>query len=890
VIKSKVILMNQKDDQHYEQTVFNKKPEVRDPETITCLGLSFSNENERKQYFLEKLRNKLKDPDFRLIDGFPVGSDEDILDLSDPPYYTACPNPFIDDFITKYGNLYDPSTVYHREPFAADVSEGKNDPIYNAHAYHTKVSYLAIRRYIAHFTEPGDIVLDFFSGTGMTGVASQKCEGGQRYCILNDISPIATRIAGSFTSPYSLNWIEKEAEQKLTEIQHEYDWMYNTLHCGWPAGERDPKKRENQFHSQQNSKGTINFVVWSNIFICSECGSEINFWKTAVSFQDECVLDDFKCPNCQVSLKKHGLQKAMITVFDSALKKTSSFSKQEPVLINYSFKGKRFEKEPDEMDKEVLKRVEKFQIINWYPTARMPEGDESRRNDPAGLTHVHHFYTKRNLIALSALRKAVDNNPALLFWFTSTLPWCGKENRLHISNYFGKKGGQITSLRGTLYIPSLSVETNVFERFELRLKSALVESGSRSNGCFVSTNSATNLHFIPNNTIDYIFIDPPFGDNLMYSELNFIWEAWLKVSTQTRNEAIINKTQGKDLFAYQDLMAQSFHEGYRVLKPGRWITIEFHNSKNSVWNAIQEALQNAGFVIADVRTLDKGKGSFKQVTSTGAVKQDLIISAYRPNNGLEDHFKTTAGTEEGVWDFIRTHLRQLPIFVSKDDQTEVIAERQNYLLFDRMVAFHVQRGIKVPLSAAEFYAGLHRRYPKRDDMFFLPEQVAEYDRKRMTVKKIEQLSLVVHDENSTVQWLRRELSQRSQTYQELQPKFLRELHRTEYEKLPELQEILEENFLKNDKGEWYVPDPQKLTDLEKIREKTLMREFQTYIESKGKIGIFRSEAVRTGFSHCWTNADYEGIIKVAEKLPQDVLQEDPTLLMYYDNAQTRRPS
>jgi len=155
----------------------------------------------------------------------------------------------------------------------------------------------------------------------------------------------------------------------------------------------------------------------------------------------------------------------------------------------------------------------------------MPEGDESRRNDPAGITHVHHFYTKRNSLALSSLRRLAEGYRALLFWFTSTLPWCGRENRLHMSNYFGKKGGQITSLRGTWYVPSLSIETNVFERFDLRIKSALVEPGSRANGCIVSTGSATNLQDIPNSTVDYIFVDPPFGDNLMYSELNCIWEA-----------------------------------------------------------------------------------------------------------------------------------------------------------------------------------------------------------------------------------------------------------------------------------------------------------------------------------------------------------------------------
>src|SRR5450759_1694149 len=128
----------------------------------------------RRTEYLERLRAAL--PELRKLEGFPIGSDEDILALSDPPHYTACPNPFLAEFISEHGTPYDEATDdYHREPFAADVSEGKNDPIYNAHSYHTKVPHKAIMRYILHYTKPGDIVFDGFCGTGMTGVAAQLC-------------------------------------------------------------------------------------------------------------------------------------------------------------------------------------------------------------------------------------------------------------------------------------------------------------------------------------------------------------------------------------------------------------------------------------------------------------------------------------------------------------------------------------------------------------------------------------------------------------------------------------------------------------------------------------------------------------------------------------------
>jgi hypothetical protein len=141
-----------------QRTLLEIEPVEKDQVSVQCLGMTFENDKKRREYFLGKLREKLKDPEFRKIEGFPIGEDEDILALSDPPYYTSCPNPFIADFIKQYGKPLDPDNDnYKREPFAADVSEGKNDPIYNAYSYHTKVPHKAIMRYILHYTEPGDI-------------------------------------------------------------------------------------------------------------------------------------------------------------------------------------------------------------------------------------------------------------------------------------------------------------------------------------------------------------------------------------------------------------------------------------------------------------------------------------------------------------------------------------------------------------------------------------------------------------------------------------------------------------------------------------------------------------------------------------------------------------
>ena len=184
----------------------------------------------------------------RKVEGFPRGKDKDIIALSDPPYYTACPNPWIGEFIEKHGRPFDPEEKYDCEPFAADVSEGKNDPIYNAHSYHTKVPHKAIMRYILHYTKPGDIVFDGFCGTGMTGVAAQMCgkpdpafceaverempdvAWGARRAILCDLSPAATFIAYNYNNPVDPAAFKREAKAILAEVEKECGWMYETDH------------------------------------------------------------------------------------------------------------------------------------------------------------------------------------------------------------------------------------------------------------------------------------------------------------------------------------------------------------------------------------------------------------------------------------------------------------------------------------------------------------------------------------------------------------------------------------------------------------------------------------------------------------------------------------
>ena len=304
--------------------------------------------------------------------------------------------------------------------------------------------------------------------------------------------------------------------------------------------------------------------------------------------------------------------------------------------------------------------------------------------------------------------------------------------------------------------------------------------------------------------MDYIFTDPPFGFNFAYAELNFIIEAWHRVFTNRDPEAIVSDFQHKGVFEYQELMRTSFTEYYRLLKPGRWITVVFSNSSNAIWRSIQEAMGTAGFIIADVRTLDKQQGTFNQVLGI-SVKRDLVISAYKPTEALAERFALGKSAPENAWAFVAEHLGHVPVFSVVGNVAEIIGERTAHMLHDRMVAFHVQRQLSVPLSTAEFLAGLNQLWPERDDMYFLPAQVAEYDRKRNTSAEVRQLSLFVTDEASAIQWVRRELLDKPRSFQDLQPVFMREIQNwAKHEQTAELREILRQNCILYD-GNGPVP-------------------------------------------------------------------------------------
>lgn len=860
---------------------FNMNLDTQEP--ITVLGKTFNSELERSTFFREELRKKL--PELKKMEGFPIGEDEDILNLSDPPYYTACPNPWLNDFISEWeGEKKELEKKGKREtdfeveePFASDVSEGKNNPVYMAHSYHTKVPHPAIMKYLLHYTQPGDIVYDGFAGTGMTGVAASMCSNikefdiinkedvkeGKRQAICNDLSPIASFIAYSYNSADSFDRLDRILDS-LEKLKTTLNWVYKTK------------------HGNTNQFGEIINVIWSELYSCPNCNFEFSFWDVAVDIEANEIKENFSCPNCGSLHTKSKLSPVLETIYLPENEIPQKHIKLVPALITYNFQGKRFQKFPDEEDNAIIENLNNKKLVN-VNFDKVYQGDEIGRLSKHGINNIREIYFRRSRYLLELIQEELGID--ITFLLTSVSQNSSMLYRFRLNG----KGGTTS---GTYYICATPQENNVFNSLASKvrdIKKALILIDQNQ----VVSTSSSSISKINDSSIDYIFTDPPFGSNLMYSELNLIMETWLKVYTNNKDEAITNKAQNKKLYDYQYIMSACFKDNYRILKPGKWMTVEFSNTSASVWNTIQTSLQNSGFIIANVASLDKKQGSFKAVNTVTAVKQDLVISCYKPSSKFDQKFRQHQNTDVAVWDFVEEHLQHLPVHLIVGNSTTAIVERSPKILFDRLISFYVQKGFPVPIDARKFQQGLKERFIERDGMFFTNNQVQEYDKKKAAVPNFTQLSIFVANEQDSIYWLRNILEKGSKTEQDLHPYWMKEVagNMRKGDTLPEMRTILEENFLKDANGKWFVPDPENEADLEKLRNKRLLKQFETYIvevsKPKGKIIEVRVEALRAGFKQCYQDKDFKTIVTIGDRIPNDLLMLDEVLLQFYDIASSK---
>lgn len=512
------------------------------------------------------------------------------------------------------------------EPFSENIASGKNTYVYDAHTYHTKVPPAGIKQLIEYYTKPGQVVLDPFCGSGMTGVAALEVG---RKALLSDISPAAAFIAYNFCTPVHDSKYMTAVRDLLKRSRELELYLYGTV--SRESGHVVP----------------MLYMVWSFGYICAHCGKEFILWDVArderPSVRESKILSSFQCPHCKTELHKRQLRR----------------TKRYPVQVGYdnpAFRLKETTAPPSNEDLQKLADIERRGVPNglWYPTTKFPVGFNTRQPILAGIERVDQSYTTRSLWALAHLWQMsldwpeADIRDKLLFTLTSLY------KRVTVFSEFRFWGGSGNT--ANFNVPSIMNEQNVFRTFERKAKTIswyFVEAPKKERELRVSCQSATDLSQLPDRSIDYVFTDPPFGGNINYSEMNLLWESWLGVRTNIDKEAIVNKYQGKGTDEYKSLLRDAFREVRRVLKKGAWATIVFHNSSAEVWSALQDAVNAAGLEVRGTQTFDKKHGTFKQFVSQNAVGYDLVLHcqpATNPAAAVSDKDENT------VISFIRTKL------------------------------------------------------------------------------------------------------------------------------------------------------------------------------------------------------------------------------------------
>ena len=821
---------------------------------VTVFGLTFKDDEERRQFFREELRRRL--PELRKIEGFPIGEDDDIINLSDPPYYTACPNPWLNGIsVTKTKKVVN-------APFNSDLSSDERHPVYSFHPYHTKVPPRIIEELIKYYTNENDLVLDIFSGSGMTGVAARETN---RNAILCDLAPISTFISAINNKRFG-NSVAKVLLDIITESKKEYGFLYKTV-----------------------NGLEINYYVWCDVFLCPECCQEFPIFPHGVIHHGNKVETKkrFYCPTCG---KEHTIRSIERII-------TSEGKKRSVVWVNAGSGKQRINRETDQFDKELAQKATQLlsKFEGFYPKDIIDPNRYSAKLAQLGnknIDNISKFLSDRNLLIFADVYNRIMNisstpiRNACLSILTSIFTVVSERQ-----GYFGGGGG----MSGNLYMPIVRMEKNIYATLERKIKKYQevdLYKNRYGGTSFVTTQSSTALDNIKDESVDYIYTDPPFGANIIYSEMNLLLEGWLKVKTNNGEEAIVDETANKTEFVYSTLMTECFSQCYRKLKKDHWMSVEFHNTKASIWNILQNSIMKAGFVIAQISKLDKGGTTILADIRPGAAVQDLIISCYKPSIGFEEEGFAKTSTKEYVWDFIEHHLEKLALTSIEDGRAHAVSERNPRILYDRMLSYYILHGFEVPMSLHEFMRELSHRYVERDNMCFTPKQALEYDKIRLKSVDFVPMGIIVSDEANGIEWIKNQIRNTPKTYKDIQPNWTKALVAIRKgDKIPELNTILEENFIKNEDDTWRLANVNDDVDLEKLRTKALLKEFKLYLEvcrkPRGKLKDVRVEAVRAGFKQCYSDKNFADIILVGDRIPQNLLTEDEVLLQYYDIASSK---
>lgn len=514
--------------------------------------------------------------------------------------------------------------------YSKPLPSSRSGAFYNTFPYPTKISPEAIAVYIACSTNPGDLVLDAFAGSGSTGVAALLCEHptermrkitkdlnvtpvwGARNAVLYEIGTYASFAIKTILSRLSSREFTIAVDSFLKKAQDLVGGLYEAIDL---AGDT----------------GTIRYVIWSEVLECPSCHSEISYFEHGTSRDPVRFKDEIVCPYCK---KVHHVEEMPFTTeehYDRLLHKQVSRKKRVPAWIYGTTNGYNWDRQATEADAAYIAQIESTCDVDDVPQ-EIQWGELHRAGYHYGITHLHHFYTARNYIVMSKLWKLAETYPEKISDALKLLLLSYNASHCTLmTRVVAKKNAKdfiLTSAQsGVLYISKLPVEKNILLGLKRKVK-PFAETYAKLQNCTgqITIHNGSSTKMKENNdSIDFIFTDPPFGDFIPYAEVNQINELWLPKVTNRKDEVIISASQGKDVFTYQELLTQVFSEINRVLKPNHYASIVFHAAKAKVWDVFSEAITGARLQIVHTNILDKTQASFKQVVSDGSVQGDPLF-------------------------------------------------------------------------------------------------------------------------------------------------------------------------------------------------------------------------------------------------------------------------
>lgn len=506
----------------------------------------------------------------------------------------------------------------------------RTGPLYNAFSYPTKISPEAIAVYIATHTEPGATVLDAFAGSGTTGLATLLCDRptlemkrmaeslgaspkwGPRNAQLFDIGTLGSFVSQTMCNPPDPDEFADAVKELCKQAELQLGWLYS-------------------IKDANGQVGMLRHAIWSDVLICPNCNTETSLWDASVKTNPIKMADSFICKGCQKLVSIEACERATETISD-VFGSTQCTKKRVLARVHGRCGTTKWQRPPTDEDYEILARIAEMQPPTSAPNVEIELGELRRSGYHFGIDKLHHFYTKRNFIAMALLMELVNNfNESVREALRLLVLSYNASHSTLMTRVVLKKGQNDFVLTGAqsgvLYISGFPVEKNLIEGIR-RKSNSFINSfrllyGSQSQVTVHNVSSETMP--LKDNSVDYAFTDPPFGDYIPYAELNQLNELWLGRSTDRKREVIVSPSQAKGVKEYGSMMGTVFKEMSRVLKHDALATVVFHSAHSEIWRALVQAYTEAGFAVEATSVLDKIQASFKQVVSNVSVKGDPLL-------------------------------------------------------------------------------------------------------------------------------------------------------------------------------------------------------------------------------------------------------------------------